>query len=79
VSLVSAADLVAHLHGPDLRIADVRWSLAAPAAERAAYAEANLPGAVFVDLDTVLTAPTGPGRHSLPDPTAFVAALAIGR
>lgn len=76
MSLISAADLAADLHDPDLRIADVRWSLAAPAAGRAAYAEAHLPGAVFVDLDSVLTAPLGPGRHPLPDPTAFVAALA---
>jgi thiosulfate/3-mercaptopyruvate sulfurtransferase len=82
MSLISAAELGVHLHDPDLRIADVRWSLAAPAAARAAYAEAHIPGAVFVDLDTVLTGPTGPGRHPLPDPAAFVTALGalgIGR
>ena len=82
MSLITAAELAAHLEDPDLRIADVRWSLAAPAAGRAAYGEAHLPGAVFVDLDTVLTAPVGPGRHPLPDPAAFVAALGalgIGR
>ena len=82
MSLISAADLAARLDDPSLRIADVRWSLAAPAAGRAAYAEAHLPGAVFVDLDTVLTAAVGPGRHPLPDPAAFVAALGalgIGR
>jgi len=82
MALVSPSELAGSLHDPDLRIADVRWSLAAPAAGRAAYAEAHLPGAVFVDLDTVLTAPIGPGRHPLPDPAAFVAALAalgIGR
>ena len=82
MSLISAADLAALLDDPGLRIADVRWSLAAPAAGRVAYAAAHLPGAVFVDLDTVLTAPTGPGRHPLPDPAAFAAALGalgIGR
>lgn len=82
MTIVSAADLAARLADPDLRIADVRWSLAAPAAGRAAYEEAHLPGAVFVDLDAVLTAPEGPGRHPLPTPAAFVAALAalgIGR
>jgi thiosulfate/3-mercaptopyruvate sulfurtransferase len=82
MSLISAADLAALLDDPGLRIADVRWSLSAPAAGRAAYAEAHLPGAVFVDLDTVLAAPTGPGRHPLPDPAAFAAALGalgIGR
>jgi len=82
MSLISAADLAALLEDPGVRIADVRWSLAAPAAGRLAYAEAHLPGAVFVDLDTVLTAPSGPGRHPLPDPAVFAAALGalgIGR
>jgi len=82
MSLISAAELAAHLDDPDLRIADVRWSLATPAAGRVAYAEAHLPGAVFLDLDTVLTAAEGPGRHPLPDPAAFAAALGalgIGR
>jgi thiosulfate/3-mercaptopyruvate sulfurtransferase len=82
VSLISVAELAAALDDPDLRIADVRWSLAAPAAGRVAYAAAHLPGAVFVDLDTVLTAPVGPGRHPLPDPATFAAALGalgIGR
>jgi thiosulfate/3-mercaptopyruvate sulfurtransferase len=82
VSLISVAELAAALDDPDLRIADVRWSLAAPAAGRVAYASAHLPGAVFVDLDTVLTAAVGPGRHPLPDPATFAAALAalgIGR
>lgn len=82
MSLITVADLAAELGDPDLRIADVRWSLAAPGGGHAAYAIAHLPGAVFVDLETVLTAPEGPGRHPLPDPAAFAAALAalgIGR
>jgi thiosulfate/3-mercaptopyruvate sulfurtransferase len=82
MALVTAAELAAAIDDPELRIADVRWSLAAPAAGRAAYDEGHVPGAVFVDLDTVLTAPVGPGRHPLPEPAAFVAALAslgIGR
>jgi thiosulfate/3-mercaptopyruvate sulfurtransferase len=82
VSLISAAELAAALDDPDLRIADVRWSLAAPGGGRAAYVTAHLPGAVFVDLESVLTAPVGPGRHPLPDPAAFAAALGalgIGR
>jgi thiosulfate/3-mercaptopyruvate sulfurtransferase len=82
MSLISPSELAAHLDDPDLRIADVRWSLAAPAAGRAAHAEAHLPGAVFVDLGTVLAAPVGPGRHPLPEPATFAAALGalgIGR
>ena len=82
MSLISVAELAAALDDPDLRIADVRWSLAAPGGGRDAYATAHLPGAVFVDLESVLTAPVGPGRHPLPDPAAFAAALGalgIGR
>ena len=82
MSLVSAAELAETLHDPDLRIADVRWSLAAPRSGLAAYAAAHLPGAVFVDLESVLTAATGPGRHPLPDPATFAASLGelgIGR
>ncbi len=82
MSLVSVAQLAAAIDDPDLRVADVRWSLAAPGGGRVAYGEGHLPGAVFVDLESVLTAPTGPGRHPLPDPAAFAAALAalgIGR
>jgi thiosulfate/3-mercaptopyruvate sulfurtransferase len=60
VSLISVAELAAALDDPDLRIADVRWSLAAPGGGRAAYATAHLPGAVFVDLESVLTAPIRP-------------------
>jgi thiosulfate/3-mercaptopyruvate sulfurtransferase len=82
VSLTSVAELAATLDDPDLRVADVRWSLAVPGGGRAAYATAHLPGAIFVDLESVLTAAAGPGRHPLPDPAAFVAALGalgIGR
>ena len=82
MSLISAADLAVTLDDPDLRIADVRWSLAEPRGGAAAYAAAHLPGAVFVDLESVLTATSGPGRHPLPDPATFAAALGelgIGR
>jgi len=34
-----------------------------------------VPGAVFVDIDTDLTAPSGPGRHPLPEPAAFAARM----
>ena len=82
MSLISVAELAAALDEPDLRVADVRWSLAAPGSGRNAYATEHLPGAVFVDLESVLTAAAGPGRHPLPDPAAFAAALGalgIGR
>ncbi|HEY3683906.1 MAG TPA: sulfurtransferase [Streptosporangiaceae bacterium] len=56
-------------------VLDVRWTLSdGPATE--AYAAGHIPGAVFVDLDRDLSAPPGPeGRHPLPDPAAFQAAM----
>nr|WP_218885289.1 sulfurtransferase [Kineococcus aurantiacus] len=51
---------------------DVRWSLTGPAGA-GEYARGHLPGAVFVDLDTGLSRPRGPGegRHPLPHPDAL--------
>ena len=56
-------------------ILDVRWTLGGGG--RAAYQAGHLPGAVFVDLDTILAADptTGAGRHPLPDPGVFAGAL----
>ena len=54
---------------------DVRWRLAGPPGIDS-YRQGHLPGAVFVDLDRDLAAPPGPaGRHPLPDPAAFQAAM----
>ena len=50
---------------------DVRSYLGDQRRGREEYARGHLPGAVFVDLDHELAASTGPGRHPLPDPTAF--------
>ena len=69
--LIDASELAARLDDPDVRIADVRWYLGDPRRGRAEYAEGHIPGAVFVDLDRDLAAASGPGRHPLPDPTAF--------
>lgn len=73
--LVSPRWLLDHVGDPSLRIVDTRWYLGRPGAGRQAYAEAHLPDAVFVDLDRELTAPSGDGRHPLPDPAVFAAAL----
>jgi thiosulfate/3-mercaptopyruvate sulfurtransferase len=58
-------------------LADVRWYLDGRSG-RAAYQNGHLPGAVFIDLDTVLARPASPaeGRHPLPDPDSFASALA---
>jgi len=81
MSLIAPDALLARIGDPALRICDVRWWLADPGKGRRDHAAAHLPGAVFVDLDTDLAAPPGPGRHPLPDPAVFAArmvALGIG-
>ena len=58
-------------------LADVRWYLDGRSG-RAVYDIGHLPGAVFVDLDEALSGSPSPaaGRHPLPTPEAFAAALA---
>jgi thiosulfate/3-mercaptopyruvate sulfurtransferase len=54
---------------------DVRWRLGGPPGIDL-YREGHLPGAVFVDLDRDLAGSPGPGgRHPLPDPAVFAAAM----
>jgi thiosulfate/3-mercaptopyruvate sulfurtransferase len=59
-------------------VLDVRWDLAR-GPRRDLFAAGHIPGAVFVDLTADLAARPGPagagGRHPLPDPVAFVAAM----
>lgn len=76
---VDAAWLADH---PDAVLADVRWYLDGRSG-RLEYRKGHLPGAVFVDLDSVLAAPPARehGRHPLPDPEVFaegMRALGIG-
>ena len=63
-------------HRGDVVLADVRWYLDGRSGQ-AAYAGGHLPGAVFVDLDTVLSGAPSPaaGRHPLPDPAVFARGL----
>jgi thiosulfate/3-mercaptopyruvate sulfurtransferase len=74
--LVTAGQLAAELAGPDApTVLDCRWTLAG-GADRDGYGKGHLPGAVFVDLDRDLAAPPGAGgRHPLPDPEVFQAAM----
>ena len=54
---------------------DVRWRLGGPPGIES-YRAGHLPGAVFADLDADLAAEPGPaGRHPLPEPAAFQAAM----
>ena len=73
-AIVSASWLADHLD--EVRVVDVRWYLDGRSG-RAAFDSGHLPGAVFADLDSDLSAPPSAvgGRHPLPDPTAFAAAM----
>jgi thiosulfate/3-mercaptopyruvate sulfurtransferase len=57
---------------------DCRWELGNPERGRQLYLEGHIPGASFLDVDTDLAAPPGPGgRHPLPSAEDF--ARAAGR
>ncbi|MEO5841929.1 MAG: sulfurtransferase [Acidimicrobiales bacterium] len=72
--LVSAAWLETNLS--TVRIVDSRWYLDGRSGH-AAYLGGHLPDAVWIDLDHELAAPARPetGRHPLPSPRAFAAAM----
>ncbi|MEU9296995.1 sulfurtransferase [Streptomyces sp. NPDC048266] len=74
--IISASELLSESAGvrPPVLL-DVRWTLGGPPG-RPAYEAGHLPGAVYVDLDTELAGPAGSGgRHPLPDPEVFGAAM----
>ncbi len=73
--LINPDELLARLGDPDLAVFDVRWWLADPAKGRRDFLAGHIPGARFVDVDTDLVAPDGPGRHPLPSPAAFAACM----
>jgi thiosulfate/3-mercaptopyruvate sulfurtransferase len=72
--LVSGEWLAAHLD--DVRVVDVRWYLDGRSG-RDAYAAGHIPGAVWLDIDSDLSAPatTADGRHPLPSAEQFAAVL----
>jgi thiosulfate/3-mercaptopyruvate sulfurtransferase len=67
--LVSCSELAGAAESPV--VLDVRWRLGGPPG-REEYDRGHLPGAVYLDLDTELAGPPGPGgRHPLPDAEAL--------
>ncbi len=81
--VVDRAWLERQMGRPGLVVADVRWYLDGRSGA-AAYEAGHVPGAVFVDLDRDLSAPTkggAAGRHPLPSTASFatrMGALGIG-
>jgi len=80
-TLISAADLAAHIDDVNWVVVDCRHDLMNLASVRDGYASGHLPGAVFADIETVLSgARTGSdgvfrGRHPLPEKEALAEAL----
>ena len=80
-TLISAADLAAHIDDANWVVIDCRHDLMNLAAGRDGYAAGHLPGAVFADIETVLSgARVGSdgvfrGRHPLPEKEALLDAL----
>jgi thiosulfate/3-mercaptopyruvate sulfurtransferase len=72
--IVTAEWLTVHLD--KVVVADVRWYLDGRSG-RDAFERGHIPNAVFADLETVLTATPGGtrGRHPLPSPEDFAAAM----
>jgi thiosulfate/3-mercaptopyruvate sulfurtransferase len=73
--LVSSSWLDQHLGAPNLVVCDVRWYVDGRSGE-AAFEAGHIPGAVWIDLDRDLAGTNGPGRHPLPHPEQFAAAMA---
>lgn len=71
MSLISASALAGKLFAPNLKILDVRFSLADPTLGRREFLHQHIRGAQYLDLDADLSGPrTDPhlGRHPLPSP-----------
>lgn len=75
--VVSGEWLAEHIGEEGLSVVDCRWSLDGGPG-RAAYRAGHIPSAVFADLDADLSSPPSKheGRHPLPSPEAFAAAMA---
>jgi len=77
-TIISHAELAAHLHDPDWIVFDCRHDLADTEAGRRAYSTSHIEGARFVHLDNDLSGDktATSGRHPLPDTQTFCARIA---
>lgn len=77
--LISAHELLELLDRGEVTVLDVRYRMGGPPGRRE-YDAGHVPGAAYVDLETELSDPPADpvddrGRHPLPDPEAFGAAM----
>jgi thiosulfate/3-mercaptopyruvate sulfurtransferase len=73
-TLISVDELAEELARSHPLVLDVRWALGGPPGLKQ-YLEGHIPTARFVDLDSELAGPPGPGRHPLPAAEAFASAM----
>jgi thiosulfate/3-mercaptopyruvate sulfurtransferase len=73
--LVTAEWLAEHLKDPQVKIVDLRWYLGEPGRGHREYSAGHIPGAVFIDLDSDISASQGAGRHPIPSPGQFQEAM----
>jgi thiosulfate/3-mercaptopyruvate sulfurtransferase len=73
-TLISVADLAAHIDDPEFVIFDCRHELTDATVGTRAYGESHLKNARFAHVDKNLAAPPNGknGRHPLPDPGVFM-------
>lgn len=73
-ALITPTDLQQEMSRGGVVVLDVQFTLSGDGPEL--YAAGHLPGAAFVDVETVLAGPAGDGgRHPLPDPAVLQAGL----
>jgi len=74
--IITATELASELAQPTAPVVlDVRYQLGGPPG-RPLYEAGHVPGAAYVDLDSELASPPGPGgRHPLPDLDVFADAM----
>jgi len=81
-TIIDSVSLQDNLEASDWVIVDSRYVLTDKEAGYRAYLDGHIPGAVYADLETDLSAPQGAaGRHPLPDAsrmTAVFSGLGIG-
>lgn len=71
-TLIDCRELQRNLDNPHWVVVDARYDLADKTAGRREYLAGHIPGAVYADLETDLSAPAGPaGRHPLPEPASM--------
>lgn len=77
-TVISTTNLNSNLTNPDFILLDCRSDLKDAQWGYQDYCQRHIPGSIFIDLNTQLSAPITPssGRHPLPDPAVFIEFIA---